>query len=49
LGEEHKIQPGKFEAMCNPIAHALILYETGSELNILMGLCVGHDSLMENK
>jgi uncharacterized metal-binding protein len=46
LGEEHKIQPGRFEAMCNPIAQALILNETGSEFNILMGLCVGHDSLM---
>jgi uncharacterized metal-binding protein len=32
--------------MCNPIAQALILNETGTEFNILMGLCVGHDSLM---
>ena len=46
LNEEHKIQPGSFEAMCNPIAQALILNETGTEFNILMGLCVGHDSLM---
>jgi uncharacterized metal-binding protein len=46
LKEEHKIQPGSFEAMCNPIAQALILNETGTEFNILMGLCVGHDSLM---
>jgi uncharacterized metal-binding protein len=46
LNEQHKIQPGSFEAMCNPIAQALILNETGTEFNILMGLCVGHDSLM---
>jgi uncharacterized metal-binding protein len=32
--------------MCNPIAQAFILNETGSEFNILTGLCVGHDSLM---
>ncbi len=30
---------------CNPIAQALLLNELGSELNIIIGLCVGHDSL----
>ena len=31
--------------MCNPIMQAELLNKEGSELNIVMGLCVGHDSL----
>lgn len=31
--------------MCNPITQAALLNEEGTELNIVMGLCVGHDSL----
>lgn len=31
--------------MCNPIAQAFVLNEAGTEFNIAMGLCVGHDSL----
>lgn len=31
--------------MCNPIGQAMALNEAGTELNILMGLCVGHDTL----
>jgi uncharacterized metal-binding protein len=46
VNEQQKIQPGRFESMCNPIAQALVLNEDRSEFNILMGLCVGHDSLM---
>ena len=45
LGEEEKILIGEYEPMCNPIAQALILNEENTEFNILMGLCVGHDSL----
>lgn len=30
---------------CNPIMQAKLLNEAGTELNVLMGLCVGHDSL----
>ncbi|MCD8300807.1 MAG: DUF1847 domain-containing protein [Clostridiales bacterium] len=33
------------ENMCNPILQAKILNKAGTDLNILMGLCVGHDSL----
>lgn len=33
------------EVMCNPVLQAEILNEAGTELNIIMGLCVGHDSL----
>jgi len=31
--------------MCNPIAQAFVLNDEKSEFNIVMGLCVGHDSL----
>ena len=31
--------------MCNPILQAKLLEEAGTELNIVVGLCVGHDSL----
>jgi uncharacterized metal-binding protein len=31
--------------MCNPISQAELLNRAGTELNVIMGLCVGHDSL----
>ena len=31
--------------MCNPIHQAKRLNAEGTELNIIMGLCVGHDCL----
>ncbi|MFO7875199.1 MAG: DUF1847 domain-containing protein [Desulfovermiculus sp.] len=34
------------ESMCNPILQALILNHEQTELNILLGLCVGHDSFV---
>jgi uncharacterized metal-binding protein len=45
LAEEDKVTPGEFEAMCNPIGQARALARAGTELNLLLGLCVGHDSL----
>ena len=45
LAHEQKIRIGKYEPMCNPISQAMILNQAGSEFNILLGLCVGHDSL----
>ena len=33
------------KCMCNPIAQAEMLNRAGTELNILLGLCVGHDTL----
>ena len=32
--------------MCNPIGQAAFLNEARTDLNILLGLCVGHDSLI---
>jgi uncharacterized metal-binding protein len=45
LEDSEKVVPGVYEAYCNPIAQALILENEGCELNVLVGLCVGHDSL----
>ncbi len=33
------------ESMCNPAGQADLLNRSGSELNILCGLCVGHDAI----
>jgi len=40
-----KIQCGAFEACCNPILQAQLLNAEKTQLNVIMGLCVGHDSL----
>ena len=45
IKEDEKINIGKFESMCSPIAQAMILNEEETDFNILVGLCVGHDSL----
>lgn len=45
IQECEKVQIGSFEPMCNPIAQAEVLNASETEFNILLGLCVGHDSL----
>lgn len=35
----------KLEAMCNPIGQAVILNKKKTDLNIILGLCIGHDIL----
>jgi uncharacterized metal-binding protein len=45
IQDDQKIRIGCFESMCNPIAQAFVLNENKTEFNIVMGLCVGHDSL----
>jgi uncharacterized metal-binding protein len=40
-----KIVPGSPESMCNPVMQALVLNRAETEFNIVVGLCVGHDSL----
>jgi len=44
LKDEEKVRPGTFEPICNPVAQALIMNKAKTELNIIVGLCVGHDS-----
>lgn len=46
LTEEDKIRPGTFEPACNPIAQAEICNRLGTDMNIIVGLCVGHDMLI---
>jgi uncharacterized metal-binding protein len=43
--ELDQIDSTKDEVMCNPIGQALFLNEAGTDLNIICGLCVGHDIL----
>lgn len=45
IKENEKLRPNNFEAMCNPVAQALLLNKEKTELNIVFGLCVGHDAL----
>ena len=45
LAEEEKIRPNTHESMCNPILQARILNYHKTDLNVIIGLCVGHDSL----
>lgn len=40
-----RVRIGQFESMCNPIAQAKVLNAAATDFNILLGLCVGHDSL----
>jgi uncharacterized metal-binding protein len=43
--DDQKIKIGCFESMCNPIAQAFLFNEEKTEFNVMIGLCVGHDSL----
>jgi uncharacterized metal-binding protein len=45
LSDEQKIYQGKHESMCNPIYQAKLLNHEKTDFNVLLGLCVGHDSL----
>jgi uncharacterized metal-binding protein len=43
--EQHIDTTASFEPMCNPVMQALLLNRHRTGLNVLLGLCVGHDSL----
>lgn len=45
IAEADQIAMEGFETMCNPILQAEILNREATEFNLLLGLCVGHDSL----
>jgi len=40
-----KVRPGTYETICNPVAQAKLLNERQCDFNIVVGLCVGHDSM----
>lgn len=43
VAEEDMTRTGA--VMCNPIMQAEVLNQAGTDFNVVMGLCVGHDSL----
>jgi len=46
IKEEEKIAgPGNVEVMCNPIVQAEVLNAEEVDLAIMLGLCIGHDTL----
>jgi uncharacterized metal-binding protein len=45
LIEHEKVRPGQYETLCNPVGQAALLAQAGTQLNVVIGLCVGHDSL----
>jgi len=42
-----KIRPQEKESICNPVGQAKVLNEVGTEMNVIVGLCVGHDMLFQ--
>ena len=46
LGIVGRVRPDDgFEAICNPILQARLLNGAHTQFNVIIGLCVGHDSL----
>lgn len=41
--------PGYKGISCNPAGQARYLEERGTELNVMMGLCLGHDMIFNSK
>ncbi|EKQ52731.1 MAG: putative metal-binding protein [Methanobacterium sp. Maddingley MBC34] len=40
-----QIDKNAYESMCNPVGQASILNDKKTDLNIIVGLCIGHDLL----
>ena len=45
LRDAQKVRPGRREMICNSYAQAELLNRAGTHINILLGQCVGHDSV----
>ena len=46
VAKEYKIgDSSKFEAACNPVLQAQLLNNAGTDVNVIVGLCLGHDML----
>ncbi len=45
IKDNEKVRIGEFETMCNPITQAKVLNRAKTDFNIMLGLCIGHDSL----
>ncbi|WP_406659902.1 DUF1847 domain-containing protein [Methanolobus sp. ZRKC3] len=44
-----KLNPCEFDPTCNPIGQAMMLDKKNTQLNIIIGLCMGHDILFTQK
>ena len=45
IKNNEKVRIGEHETMCNPVFQAKLVNEAKTQFNVLVGLCVGHDSL----
>jgi uncharacterized metal-binding protein len=46
VAKQYKIgDASKFEAGCNPVLQAQLLNDSGTDINVIVGLCLGHDIL----
>ncbi len=46
VDKEYKIgNPEEFESACNPLLQAELLNRAKTEVNVIVGLCLGHDML----
>lgn len=45
LGATRMRPEGQFDPSCNPAGQAGVLADAGTELNVVLGLCVGHDAI----
>ena len=43
--DEKIAEPEDWETMCNPIAQAMIINKAKVDLAVMLGLCIGHDTL----
>ncbi len=44
-----ELVPGYRGVACNPVGQAQVLNDSNTQLNIMMGLCLGHDMLFNAK
>lgn len=45
IPDDLKIEKGSYEAICNPVLQAELMNRHKTDFNVIVGLCVGHDSL----
>jgi uncharacterized metal-binding protein len=46
VAKKYKIgSASKYEAGCNPVLQAQLLNDAGTDFNVIVGLCIGHDML----
>jgi uncharacterized metal-binding protein len=43
--EEKIVEPDNWETMCNPIVQAMIINRSKVDMAVMLGLCIGHDTL----